>query len=121
MNPSTMHPRTAARGLRRAFIVLAACGLLTALLVAPAPALAQGVIQFSLGASTFTRYRVNDDGTNLKTLAFPQTGFYRISATTRSDYPGGRQYLYVADDGSNTASGALKAWCEATGQSRALT
>ena len=48
MTPSNTHPGTAPLGLRRAFLMQAACGLITVLLAAPAPALAQNVIQFSL-------------------------------------------------------------------------
>jgi hypothetical protein len=126
MNPSNCHPCNAARGPWRAFLLRAACGLLTALLVAPAPALAQGLIQFSVGSSTFTRYQVGDDGTGRRTLPFPQTSQNKINATTRSDYWNGpqyvgRQYLYVGGDGSNTSSGVLMAWSEGTGQSKALT
>ena len=52
MTPSNTHPGTAARGLRRAFLLQAAGGLLAALLAAPAPALAQpDVIHFSVVTS----------------------------------------------------------------------
>lgn len=117
MIPSNTHPGTAARGLWQTFL-LAVSGLLTMSLAAPASALAQGVIQFSAGSSASARYRVNDDGTNLQTLAFPQTLNRRIMSTARRDYPGGRQYLYVQQLG-NTNN--LFAWSEGTGQSKALT
>jgi hypothetical protein len=105
----------------------AACGGLTVLLAAPAPALAQNVIQFSLGASTFTRYQVKDDGTGLRTLPFPQVSSEnRINATTGSNYWNGsqyvgRQYLYVQPDRSGRPAGVLMAWSAATGQSKAVT
>src|SRR4051794_39824754 len=92
MTPTNSHPGTAARGMRRAFLLQAACGLLTALLATPAHA--QGVIQFSLSSyPSFTRYQVKDDGTGLKTLGFPQSGIARINATTRSDYTSAGQKL----------------------------
>src|SRR4051794_12939519 len=109
MNPSNMPPRPAAQGLRRAFLLQAAFGLLTVLLAAPAPALAQGVIQFTVGLNTYTRYQVNVDGTGLRPLPFPPTVSNRINATTRSDYPGGRQYLYPSN-------GKLMVWSELSGQ-----
>src|SRR5262245_17888172 len=62
MTPSNTNLRTAARWPRRTLLLQAAAGLLAALLAAPTPAPAQGVIQFSVGFSTFTRYRVNDNG-----------------------------------------------------------
>ena len=40
-------------------------------------------------------------------------------ATTRSDYPGGRQYLYISGGLGNTNN--LFAWSEGTGQSKAVT
>jgi hypothetical protein len=43
MNPSNTHPGTAARGLRRALLLLAACGLFSVLIAGPAPAFAQNV------------------------------------------------------------------------------
>jgi hypothetical protein len=67
MTPTNRHTGTAPRGSRRAFLLQAACGLLAALIAAPAPALAQGVIQFSVGASTF-RIR------NLLIVAFARDG-----------------------------------------------
>jgi hypothetical protein len=96
----------------------AACGLLTVLLAAPAPALAQDLIQFSLGlAGGITRYQVKDDGTGLHTQPFPQApSEVRTYATTSSNYQGGRQYLYVPSD-----FGTLMVWSEATGQSKPLT
>ena len=54
MTTSNRHPGTTARKLRRAFLVQALGGLLTVLIVAPTPAPAQGVIQFSLGIGTNT-------------------------------------------------------------------
>src|SRR4051794_32557502 len=114
MTSSNTHPRTATQWPRRAFLLQALGGLLTALLIAPNPALAQGVIQFSLNIST--RYRVNDDGTGLQPFAFPAPSSDMIIASTRSDHPGGRQYLYV----SGTTTGALMAWSEGTRQSKAV-
>src|SRR4051812_9091091 len=103
MNPIYRNPATAARGTRRAFLLQAACGLLAAMIAAPAPARAQGtLIQFGvLTGSIWPQYQVRDAGTGLQQLPFPedrQLGA-RISATTRSDYPGGRQYLYSRYDG----------------------
>lgn len=112
MNPSNRHPKTAARGLRRAFLLQAACGLLTMLLAAPAPAFAQNVIQFTLGVGT-ARYKVLDNGMGLQSFPFPQDPQSRINSSTRSDYPGGRQYLYGSVD--------VTVWSESTGQSKAVT
>jgi hypothetical protein len=126
MTPSNSHPGTAVRGPRRAFLLRAASVLLTALFTAPAPAVAQNVIQFSVGLGPFTRYEYRDDGTGLRTLAFPSSSELRIDATTRSDYYNGsqyigRQYLYVQPDSSGRPAGTLMVWSEATGQSKALT
>ena len=78
----------------------------------------QDLITFSVGYSTFTRYEVWDNGTGLRTLPFPQVPVNRINATTQSDYPGGRQYLYPAALGTNNN---VWVWSEATGQSKAVT
>jgi hypothetical protein len=118
MTPSNAHPGTAARGLRRAFLLQAACSLFTVLIAAPAPALAQNVIQFTVSASTDSRYEVKDDRTGFRTLPFPQAPGPRINATTRSDYPGGRQFTYPAALGNNNN---VFVWSEATGQSKAVT
>jgi hypothetical protein len=93
MTPTNTRPRTAAREPRRAFLLHAASGLLAVLLAAQSPALAQGLIEFSVGVSPYTQYQVRDDGTGLRTLPFSPTSVNRVHATTRSDYPGGRQYL----------------------------
>jgi hypothetical protein len=127
MTPSNTHPRTAVRGPRRAFLLQAACGLLTALLAAPAPALAQGVIHFTQGVGIpYPLYRVNDDGTNLQQLtSFPQIlNSPHVYASAQSGYPGGRQFLYTQTDGQLPNGGAsydLMAWSEGTGQSKAVT
>jgi len=129
MTPTNSHPGTTARGPRRAFLLQAALGLLAALIAAPAPALAQNVIQFSVGGGSafdFTRYQVGDDGTNREVLDFPQAPSSRIQATTRNDYWDGPQYvgrlyLYSQDDGSNTGYGAARVWSEETRQSKAIT
>jgi hypothetical protein len=117
MNPSTMHSRTPARGLRRTFLLRVASGLLAVLLAAPAPALAQNLIQFSVGSSTFTRYEVKDDGTGLRTLPLQAFGPH-IYATTRSYPLVGRLFTYPAGLGN---SNNVFVWCEATGQSKAVT
>jgi hypothetical protein len=85
------------------------------LLAAPAPALAQNLIQFSVG---YTRYEVKDDRTGLTTLPFPQTGAPFIYATTRSYPLVGRLFTYQAGLGN---SNNVFVWCEATGQSKAVT
>ena len=54
MTPSNSHPGAAARGPGPTFLLWATCGLLTYLLAAPAPALAQGLIEFSVGSGTYT-------------------------------------------------------------------
>jgi hypothetical protein len=119
MNPSNKHPGTAARGLRRTFVLLAASGLLTALLAAPGPALAQGLIEFSVGASTYTRYQVWDNGTGLRTLPFPQVPYELIHVTTQSYLGVGRLYLYPQADAQSNYN--LWVWSEATGTSWPVT
>jgi hypothetical protein len=125
MTPSNLHSGTAARGLRRAFLLQIASGLLTALFAAPATVPAQNVIQFSLGYSAFTEYQVRDDGSNLRTLPFPQgTMCHTVYASAQSSYPGGRQFLYPQQDGllpNGNPSYDLMVWSEATGQSKPLT
>jgi hypothetical protein len=116
MTTSNRHPGTVARGLGRAFLLQAASGLLSALLAAPAPAVAQDVIQFSVGINTYPQYQVmdNDNGTVPPTLMpFPQVTDPFVHATTQSDYPGGRQYLYIPN-------GNLMVWSEGSG-SKAVT
>src|SRR3954464_13940293 len=100
MTPPNFHPGTAARGLRRALLLQAACGLLTALLAAPAPATAQGLIGFTVSnGATYPQYQIRDNGTDLRHLPIPQGVGALIFSTTGSDYPGGRQYLYPRYDG----------------------
>ena len=73
MTPSNRHPVTVARGLRRAFLLQAASGLLAALPRRPAPALAQDVIQFLVGQGTYNQYTVPDAGGQYTQLtSFPQ-------------------------------------------------
>ncbi len=121
MTPSNRDPGTTARSLRRTFL-LAASGMLTVLFAAPAPAYAQGnqgVIYFR--TTDFTHYLVNGDGTNLQSIAAPSNTTY---ASARSDYPGGRQYVYAREDGqipgTTTSYGNLMVWNEA-GESKAVT
>jgi hypothetical protein len=119
MSSSNRHPGTAARRLRRAFFLQAGCGLIAALLAAPAPALAQGVIHFSLSGGTITQYKVSDDGTGLQTLTLiPQESDPRVVATTQSGYPGGRQYLYPVYSPTGSVYRNWRVWSEGTGQSK---
>ncbi|MFO0891677.1 MAG: serine/threonine-protein kinase [Isosphaeraceae bacterium] len=76
----------------------------------------QGRIEFSVGTPYHTRCRVHDDGTGLQALPFPQEGAYsnRPSPSARDDYPGGRQYLYPANN-------SLRVWSEGSGQNKAVT
>jgi hypothetical protein len=70
MTPSNSHTGTAARGPRRALLLQAVCGLLAVVLVAPAPARAQSLIEFSVyTGSPWPQYEVRDDGTGLHQLA----------------------------------------------------
>jgi hypothetical protein len=124
MTPSISGPGTVARGPRRAFLLHAASGLLTAVIAASAPAHAQeppNLIEFSVGLSTYTHYEVNDDRTGLRTLSIPYAGS-KVYATTRNSYPG-RLYLYAVY--STAPSGQIYSnimvWSEATGQSKAVT
>jgi hypothetical protein len=121
MTPSNTHPGTSVRALRRAFLLQAVSGLLTALLAAPAPIFAQDVIHFIHGPSPYPLYKVNDDGTNLQQLtSFPQVGTYHVYASAQSSYPGGRQFLYplqVVYGGPYN----LMVWSEVSGQSKPLT
>src|SRR4051812_6284208 len=99
MTPSNTHPGTAPRGLRRVFLLQAACGLLAALLTAPAPTRAQGLIEFSVtDYNTSTRYQVGDNGAGLRTLPFPQVPYALIHVTAQSYSGVGRLYLYPQQD-----------------------
>jgi Tol biopolymer transport system component len=105
----------------------AACGLLTVLLAAPAPAPAQGVIHFVEGIyPTDPLYRINGDGTSLQLTSFPQSqaSGYHVYGTAQSSYAGGRQFLYTRADGqmpNGNPSVDLMVWNEGTGQSKAIT
>jgi hypothetical protein len=123
MTPTNTHPGPVARGLRRTFLLRAAIGLLSALLAAPAPALAQGVIHFNVGPITPAQYVVNDDGTNLQQLTpSPQGGGPSSFETAQDNYPG---RLYLNLQFGNLPSGGIYAntwvWSDATGQSKAVT
>src|SRR3954454_14233290 len=114
MIPSNTHPGTVARGLRRAFLLQAASGLLTALLAAPA--LAQDAILFTVGYSTFTQYTVPSSGGTAMPLTSLSTP--SVHATTRSDYPGGRQFLFANGTSPNRK---VMVWSESSGQLTAVT
>src|SRR4051794_25258509 len=115
MTASNKHPGTAARGLRRAFLQ-AARGLLAVLLAIPAPALAQDVILFTVGYSTFTQYTVPSSGGTAMPLT--SLGTPSVHATTRSDYPGGRQFLFANGTSPNRK---VMVWSESSGQLTAVT
>src|SRR4051794_35048222 len=111
MITSNRHPGNAARGPRRAFLLQAVVGLLAALLTAPVPAPAQGVINFNAGLYTFTEYRIGLDGTG----SGPLTGFPQLERTgvyvTSQSYPGvGRLFLYSQVDDGNYSN--LMVWSE---------
>src|SRR5436305_838833 len=101
MTPTNSIPGTASRGPRRVLPLLALSGLIAASLAAPAPAPAQGVIEFSVYiGSPWPVYEARADGTGFfSQVPIPQTVSTRTFSTARSDYPGGRQYHYARYDG----------------------
>lgn len=128
MTPSNRHPQSMSRSTRRAFILQAACGLLAMLLAAPAPALAQDLIHFKVvTTANTTQYEVEDDGANLQPLLIPFTSGQVNLSTARSDYSGGRQYLYTQSQSQgrkkkNTVQyNDIRVWSQGSGQSKDLT
>jgi hypothetical protein len=115
---SPLTPERKVSAMRRSFLLP-----FLALLSIPVPTFAQsmGVIYYA-PHNTPATYRVNGDGTG---QGLVDNSVYRIAPTRRSDYPGGRQFLWKSRLAVTDASGS-RPYCDVmswdlTGATKQLT